>query len=199
MLIAGAVAVALSVVGTVAVVRTRRAFKALADDRVPDPNTDAAAGRAAVRLTSGALQTLPSPPWRVVYEVGPDRLTGAEHVLIGPAGAFAVTTTVDPLPTAPTDADDPVALARAAMTRGGIDDALTAVRLASSGLIAVHWGGAATDAPPAVPGVHGVVHVDGRHLATWLAELTPGVLTDAQVDQAWQAITLAIGRPDPLP
>lgn len=197
-MIAGAVLAVLLGIGAAAVVRTRRAFKAVADDRAPDPATEVAAQRAAVRLTSGALRSLPAPPWRVVYEVAAERLTGAEHVLIGPPGAFAVTTTIDPLPPAPSDTSEPIAVARAAMTRGGLDDTLTPVRLASRELLVVHWGGAAAGAPPAVPGVHGVTHLDGRRLAEWAAALPPGELATAQIDQAWQAVTLAIGRPDPL-
>ena len=50
----------------------------------------------AARLTSNALRALESPPWRVVYEIGHDRMDGVEHVLIGPAGIFAVVTSMDP-------------------------------------------------------------------------------------------------------
>ncbi len=54
----------------------------------------------AMLLTSKALRTLESPPWRVVYEIAPDRMDGVEHVLIGPAGTFAVVTSMDPMPRA---------------------------------------------------------------------------------------------------
>jgi hypothetical protein len=191
----------LAAVGVVAVQRSRRAFKRLAEP-TPDvtPASDPAARHAAVRLTSGALNTLGSPPWRVVYEVTPDRLTGIEHVLIGPPGAFALTTTIDALPTPPPAdaAADPVAVARAAMTRGGLDDALARVRLSSAGLVTVHWGGAGADAPAAVAGQHGVTHVDGRRLGEWVAGLDGAAWSAAQVDLAWQAVVTAIGRPDPL-
>lgn len=198
MITAIVVVAALAAVGTYAIRRSRQAFKQASEARPPDHQTELAARSAAVRLTSAALRTLPSPPWRVVYEIGAERLTGAEHVLIGPAGAFAVTTTIDPLPHATDQAPDPVAIARAAMTRGGLDDALVAVRLASHGLLAVHWGGADDDSSPTVAGAHGVTHVDGRRLAAWLLSLDQHALLPSQIDLAWQAVVVGIGRPDPL-
>lgn len=183
--------------GAIAVQRSRRAFKQAADPRVPDHRADAAARAAAVRLTSTALQALPAPPWRVVHEIAPERLTGAEHVLIGPAGAFAVVTTLEPLPDRPTGEPDAVEVGAAAVTRGGLDDVLTTVELGPCELLYVHWGpGTGTDA--SVPGVHGVVHADGRHLAAWAAGLPDETLTASQVGLAWQAVARSIGRPDPL-
>ena len=38
----------------------------------------------------------------------------------------------------------------------------------------------------------------GRALTDWTASLDQHTLTPAQVDLAWQTITTAIGRPDPL-
>ena len=103
-----------------------------------------------------------------------------------------------PLPDEPDADPDPVALASAAMLRGGLDDALHRVRLSSAGLVVLHWGGASTGAPPAVPGMHGVTHVDGRRLEEWAGTIAGATLTAAQVDLAWQAVVTAIGRPDPL-
>jgi hypothetical protein len=200
MIIAVVVVAVFAALAGIAVQRARQAFKRAGDDRVAEQGVDAVALAAAVRLTSGALRGLPSPPWRIVYEIGAERLTGAEHVLIGPPGAFAVATSLDPLPE-PIHGDDdpdPVALAAVAMRRGGLDDALHRVRLASAGLVLVHWGGAEADAPPAVAGLHGVTHVDGRRLAQWAAALAEGPLTATQVDLGWQAVVTAIGRPDPL-
>lgn len=189
----------LAIVGAIAVQRSRQAFKRLAE-ATPSATgaSDAAALTAAVRLTSGALRTLGVPPWRVVYEIGPERLSGVEHVLIGPPGAFGLATTIDPLPEPrdPTVADDPVALARSAMTRGGLDDALAKVGLSSAGLVVVHWG-APEGASPVVPGLRGVFHVDGRRLADWASGLD-AVWSPTQVDLAWQAVVTSIGRPDPL-
>lgn len=187
-------------IGTVAVTRARRAFKRVAEGRAPAPDPGDVAFRAAVRLTSAALRELPTPTWRTVHEIGADRLTGAEHVAIGPAGAFAVVTSLDDLPAAGAPGTpDAATLARAAMTRGGLDDALGRVGLSSAGLVVVHWvsrdGG-----PPWVAGVHGVTHVDGHHLADWATATSEGAaaLTHDQVDRAWQAVVTAIGRPDPL-
>ncbi|HWL44846.1 MAG TPA: hypothetical protein VNQ73_18025 [Ilumatobacter sp.] len=195
------VLIALAGGGAVAVQRSRRAFKLAGSDRdpTPDPRAEAAARNAAVRLTSGALRELPVPMWRVVYEIGAGRLTGTEHVLVGPPGVFAVTTTIDPLPGEAAGDPDPVAVARAAMTRGGLDDALAAVQMSSTGLLAVHWGGAPAGSAPTCAGVHGVTHVDGRRLAAWATSLSEATLTPAQVDLAWQTVVRSIGRPDPLP
>jgi len=169
------------------------------------------------RLTSNALRELASPPWRVVYEISPDKLSGVEHVLIGPPGAFAVVTVLDPLPPDPVrmtgDRDagrraepDPRALAQAAITRGGLDDALRRCALSSVGLLRVHWGQAAGGSPQPVNVMHGVTAVDGRQLQRWASQLGPEAdtnherptLTSAQVDLAWQTVLTSIGRPDPL-
>jgi hypothetical protein len=198
MIVAIVVMAVLAATGAFAVQRSRRAFKRAGDDSPAESRTDAVALAAAVRLTSGALRALPTPPWRVVYEIGTERLTGAEHVVLGPPGAFAVTTSLDPLPGEPDDDPDPVALASAAMRRGGLDDALHRVRLSSAGLVVVHWGGAEPEAPPAVPGMHGVTHVDGRRLDEWAEGLVDEAFTPTQVDLGWQAVVTAIGRPDPL-
>ena len=198
MIVAIVVMAVLAATGTLAVRSSRRAFKRAGDESPAELRTNAVALTAAIRLTSGALRALPTPPWRVVYEIGTERLTGAEHVVLGPPGAFAVTTSLDPLPGEPAHDPDPVALASAAMLRGGLDDALHRVRLSSAGLVVVHWGGADADAPPAVPGMHGVTHVDGRRLDEWAGTFAGATLTAAQVDLAWQAVVTAIGRPDPL-
>jgi hypothetical protein len=160
------------------------------------------------RLTSNALRRLESPPWRVVYEIAPDKMSGIEHVLIGPAGAFALVTVLDPLPT-PADIagvgePDAHALARVAITRGGLDDALRRCALTSNGMVRVHWGPAVAGAPPSVDVMHGVTAVDGRRLAEWAsdvesrAEAGGSQLTPSQVDLAWQTALTSIGRPDPL-
>jgi hypothetical protein len=158
------------------------------------------AGVTAARLTSSALRALPAPPWRVVYEIAPERLTGVEHVLIGPAGVFALTTTLDavPPPSAVGEACDMAAIARGAIARGGLDDALRRCAMSSTGLVTVHWGPTEPGTPPARSIVHGVTAVDGRRLTEWAADLPADVLSPARVDLAWQTVTTAIGRPDPL-
>ena len=64
-------------------------------------SADGPASTAQSRLTSHALRELATPPWRVIYEIADDKLGGIEHVLIGPAGTFALQTSMDPLPSQP--------------------------------------------------------------------------------------------------
>lgn len=151
------------------------------------------------RITSNALRGLPSPPWRVVYEIAPDKLGAIEHVLIGPSGVFAVRTSMEPLPP-PLDRE-PTAqeLAAPAIARGELDDALRRCGLTSERLLVVHWGkrddGQAAIAVEPRPGE---IAVDGRRLDEWAAGLADQRLAGSQVDLAWQTVTTAIGRPDPL-
>jgi nitrogen fixation-related uncharacterized protein len=149
------------------------------------------------RLTSNALRELESPPWRVVYEVAHDKLNGIGHVVIGPAGVFALQTTMDPLPHGPTEEADPRAVADAAIARGGVDDALQRCAMSSDRLVMVHWG-PNDGAEIAVDLMPGVTAVDGRAISTWAMGRGPEALTASQVDLAWQTIVTAIGRPDPL-
>ncbi|HUF99673.1 MAG TPA: hypothetical protein VMM60_16210 [Ilumatobacter sp.] len=166
------------------------------------------------RLTSNALRALESPPWRVVYEIAPEKMSGIEHVVIGPAGAFAIVTVLDPLPALvdPGDADTPGgvgasepdahALARVAITRGGLDDALRRCALTSAGLVRVHWGPTVAGSPHSVNVMHGVTAVDGRQIQDWAVDLAGRAgdagLAASQVDLAWQTVLTSIGRPDPL-
>lgn len=152
------------------------------------------------RLTSNALRELPSPTWRVVYEIADDKLGGIGHVLIGPAGVFAVQTSMDPLPDPPGDEHDPRAIAAAAIARGGLDDVLRRRGMSSDRLVVVHWGAPVAGAPVAVDTVPGATAVDGRSVSRWAEQTLAGAvaLTPAQVDLAWQTVTTAIGRPDPL-
>ena len=61
--------------------------------------------------------------------------------------------------------------------------------------------------PVAVDTVPGAVAVDGRSVARWaeqaITDVTDGSarepLSPSQVDLAWRTVTVAIGRPDPLP
>jgi len=155
----------------------------------------------AVRLTSKALRTLESPPWRVVYEIGADRMDGVEHVVVGPAGVFALVTSMDPMPR-PVTEPDPYAVAAAAIKRGGLDDALRRCAMTSDRLITVHWGPNEGAAPLSVQVLPGVTAVDGRRVSEWADSAIAGrdgqALSPAQVDLAWQTVVTAIGRPDPL-
>jgi hypothetical protein len=182
--------VLLAVVVPTAFMRAKRRLKdgSSIDDDVAAPGA---------RLTSGALRALPTPPWRIVPEIAEDKLGGIEHVVIGPAGAFAVTTSMSPLPDRPDDDVDPGEIARAAITRGPLDDALRRCAMSSDRLLVVHWGPSVEGAPSSVETMPGVTAADGRSLGEWAAT-QPERLTSAQVDLAWQTVTTAIGRPDPL-
>ena len=150
------------------------------------------------RLTSNALRDLPAPPWRVVYEIGDDKLAGVEHVAIGPAGIFAIETSMDPLPDGPIEEPDAHAVAQSAIVRGDLDDALRACAMSSDRLVRVHWGQSEAGAGPSIDLLPGTVAVDGRSLGAWADSLRDERLTPAQVDLAWQTVVTAIGRPDPL-
>ena len=155
------------------------------------------------RLTSAALRALPVPPWRVIYEIGPDKLGaenfgGVEHVLIGSAGVFAVQTSMDALPGRRTDEPTAHEVARAAIVRGGLDDALRRCAMTSDQLVTIHWGVGGAGVGPSVVVVPGAIAVDGRSITGWTDSLDQQKLSPAQVDIAWQTITTTIGRPDPL-
>lgn len=180
------------VIVPVAFVWARRTFKegaGAAVEVVPPPSA---------RLTSNALRELPTPPWRVVYEIAADKLGGVEHVAIGPAGIYAMQTSMDPLPAAPVGDPDPKAVGRAAVTRGALDDALRRCAMSSTALVTVHWGVTPDAAPGSVAVVPGALAVQGRRVTEWAAALPGGGLSPAQVDLAWQTVVTAIGRPDPL-
>ncbi len=150
------------------------------------------------RLTSGALRGITAPPWRVVYEIADDKLGGVEHVLIGPAGVFAVQTSMDALPCRRTEEPTAHEIARAAILRGGLDDALRRCGMTSDQLVTIHWGVGGAGVGPSVDVVPGAIAVDGRSITGWTDSLDQQKLSPAQVDIAWQTITTAIGRPDPL-
>ena len=180
------------VVAPVALVWAKKTFKDAAgrdlDDAVVTPSD---------RLTSNALRALECPPWRVVYEVAPNKLGGIGHVLIGPPGTFALQTSMEPLPEPPDTDPEPAAIGRAAIARGELDDALRRCAMSSDRLVIVHWGVNDSDQLTVEP-VPGVVAVDGRRFDEWAASLPGDALAPAQVDLAWQTVTTAIGRPDPL-
>jgi hypothetical protein len=159
-----------------------------------------------VRLTSEALHRLPSPPWRVVHEIG-DQLPDVDHVVIGPAGIIAVQTRLGdrPAPTAPPTEPPTVGqrnpAVAAALVRAPLDELLVPVSMRTALLARVHWGVADIGQPPATSSVDGLADVEGQRLGTWLAELattTPAPVEGARVDAAWRVVTMGIGRPDPL-
>lgn len=151
-----------------------------------------------MRITSNALRTLPAPPWRVVHEVADHKLGGIEHVLIGPPGIYAVRTSMDPLPAEPEHEPTAQQLAAPAIARGELDDVLRRCALASDAMLEVHWGQPDDPDQVSTPLLSGLVAVDGRRLLDWTATLDDVRLTASQIDLAWQTVTTAIGRPDPL-
>ena len=161
----------------------------------PPSSLDEAPAAPAARLTSNALRELPAPPWRVVYEIGEDKLAGVEHVLIGPPGAFALHTSMDPLPEAAEDEPDAHKIAEAAIARGGLDDALRRCGMESDRLLQVHWGAGPGGFIDLMPGV---TAVDGRSIMAWADSLNEQAFTSTQIDLAWQTVLASIGRPDPL-
>ncbi len=156
------------------------------------------ASAAAAHLTSAALRDLASPPWRIVYEIGEEKLDGIEHVIIGPAGVFAVQTSMDPLPAPRVDPASAHEIARVAILRGGLDDALRRCAMSSDQLVTFHWGIGSDPQGPAVAVSPGAIAVDGRAIPAWAATLREQRLSPAQVDLAWQTVVTATGRPDPL-
>lgn len=182
----------IAVVVPVAFTWARRTLKQGASGSSSEPGHDPQ-----LRLTSNALRPLPAPPWRVVYEIAPDKLGGVEHVLIGSPGVYAMRTSMDPLPTAIAD-PDPHDVGKAAIVRGALDDALRRCAMSSTSLVTVHWGVNPAGAPAALEVLPGLTAVDGRQLEAWTTSLPGGSLAPAQVDLAWQTVLTSIGRPDPL-
>ncbi len=184
----------ITIVVPVAIMWATKTFKSGGQSGTAD-----AVGPPSARLTSNALRELPAPPWRIVYEIAGDKMGGVEHVLIGPPGIFALETSMEPLPPAPTGAPDAHEVAQVAIARGGLDDVLRRCAMSSDRLIQVHWGQRDGDQQPiAVELLAGATAVDGRSLAQWAAGLDGITLTPAQVDLAWQTVLTGIGRPDPL-
>jgi hypothetical protein len=160
----------------------------------PDTNVRQVNG---ARLTSEHLRGLPTPPWRIVYEVGEDKLTGVDHVVIGPSGVIAVTTIMADRPAIVGEAE-PHQVAASAMARAGVDELAQRAGLQCNTSAKVFWGTPQPELPAAVESMHATMSVEGQRLNTWLSTLPPGPLTAAQIDAAWQAILTGIGRPDPL-
>jgi hypothetical protein len=183
--------VAVAIIIPVAFTWAKKTFK----DGVPTDDADATVPGA--RLTSNALRDLPQPEWRIVYEIGVDKLGEIEDVLIGPPGIFAVRTSMTPLPVASDARADPQAVAKVAITRGNLDDALLRCAMTSDRLVTIHWGAPVDATAVSVDVFPGLTAVAGRQLSEWTRGLSP-TLSAAQVDLAWQTVTTAIGRPDPL-
>jgi hypothetical protein len=150
------------------------------------------------RLTSAALHRLPTPPWRVVYEVASDSLGGIDHVLIGPAGIFAITTSLSTMPSPSAEPPSPETVASGAIARGELDDVLRRAAMESSGHVTVYWGRAGDADAVVVEIARGTIAVSGHRIDDWFDSLPTTGLSAAQVDLAWQTVVTSIGRPDPL-
>jgi hypothetical protein len=153
-----------------------------------------------VRLTAEALHRLESPPWRVVYEIG-GALGGVDHVVIGPPGVVAITTVVadrpDPARLTSTTGEAQL-VAEAAVARGPVDELARPAGTGCQLSARVFWGAPDPARPASDEIVHGNQLVEGQRIDQWLGALGDDALTPAQVDLAWRAIVMGIGRPDPL-
>lgn len=171
--------------------------RSIAGMRPDDPTTVSGA-----RLTAEALHRIPSPPWRVVYEIG-DRLGDVDHVVVGPFGVIAVTTRVadrpDPARVLATRSEAEL-ISEAAIARGPLDELLRAVGASCDRSATCYWGTPDERRPPADDLVHGSQLVEGQRLDRWLATLAEQAsdpLDPARVDAIWRTIVIGIGRPDP--
>jgi hypothetical protein len=173
-----------------------------------------------VRLTAQALHRLPSPPWRVVYEIG-GTLGGVDHVLVGPPGVIAITTILADRPDAErltAAAGSAGLVAEAAVQRGPVDELARPAGSSCTLSARIFWGVPRPDRPAWEAAAHGCHLVEGQRLEEWVEALTTGralaaqpggdgapppppppPLRPAQIDLAWQAIVMGIGRPNPLP
>jgi hypothetical protein len=149
------------------------------------------------RLTAAALHRLATPGLRVVYEVAPDALGGIDHVLLGPGGIFAISTSLAPMPEPPAERPSAAQMAKGAIARGGLDDVLRRCAMQSTAHVTIHWG-RDDDGATVIEVAHGDLAVSGPRIEQWLAALPGDRLTPAQVDLAWQTVVTGIGRPDPL-
>ncbi|HEX4981423.1 MAG TPA: hypothetical protein VFV63_06985 [Ilumatobacteraceae bacterium] len=179
----------------VVVVAVFVAFRRYLNSIKPDADASVPSG---ARLTAAALHRLPSPPWRIVYEIAHDSLGGIDHVLIGPAGIFAITTSLSTMPTPSSEPPSAQTFAKGAIARGDLDDVLRRCAMESTGHVTIHWGRADDTDPVVVDIAHGSIAVSGHHIDDWFDTLSPSGLSPAQTDLAWQTVVTGIGRPDPF-
>lgn len=157
-----------------------------------------------LRLTAEALHRAPSPPWRIVYEIG-GALGDVDHVIVGPPGVIAVTTSVAdrPEPGQLLDArSEALLVSDAAIARGPVDELLHATGSSCDRTVKVFWGTPNSQRPAADDIVHASQQVEGQRLDEWLAKIegqTTSPLDQARIDALWRTIVMGIGRPDPLP
>ncbi len=158
-----------------------------------------------VRLTAETLRRLSSPPWRVVHEIG-DQLPGIDHVVVGPPGVIAITTRVGDRPDPERIAATAGTAADTAITRAALDALLDDVSMRSVALARVFWGSPDESRPAAETTIEATPYVEGQRLIEWLTGLAADTSLDqplaqplepTRVDNAWRAIVVGIGRPDP--
>lgn len=156
-----------------------------------------------VRLTAEALHRLDPSTWRIVYEIG-GSLGGVDHVVIGPPGVIAIVTVAADRP--PPErlrhaTGEATLVGEGAVVRGPVDELGRPVGVGCELTARVFWGTPDAARPAHDSLAHGVHLVEGQRLAEWLSGLAAEAdppLEPARVDLAWQAITMGIGRPDPL-
>ncbi|HUS43838.1 MAG TPA: hypothetical protein VMY16_14335 [Ilumatobacteraceae bacterium] len=155
-----------------------------------------------LRLTAEALHRAPTPPWRVVYEIG-GALGAIDHVVVGPAGVTAITTVVADRPDPEllrSARNDAVLVGEAAIARGPLDELLRAADSSCDQWARVYWGAPDSKRSAAEDLVHGSALVEGQRVDEWLSSLVAHASTslDAdRVDTIWRTIVTGIGRPDP--
>ena len=150
------------------------------------------------RLTATALRSLASPPWRVVYEVGDKHLGDLDHVVIGAGGVLAIHSVATDRPVEPSQVAEAQLVANAAIARGELADIAAQAGAQCRTLVRVHWGTPQPDRPAGVEVAPGLVAVEGQRLVAWLVALPPGPLPPAEIDRVWRAVSMGVGRPDPL-
>lgn len=149
------------------------------------------------RLTAETLRRLPGPPWRVVYEIRPSQLEGADHVVIGPCGIIALTTHVADRPAGDVERVSAM-VASPGIVRAAVDVHTAPTGVRCDRVVKVYWGTPRPELPAGREGTNGAIEVEGQRLEEWLHSLPPGPLQPAQVDAAYRAVVVGVGRPDPL-
>lgn len=152
------------------------------------------------RLTAEALHRLPSPPWRVIYEIS-DALGEVDHVVIGPPGVIAITTALADRPSRTaliSERGEPMLVSEAAIARGPLDELLRAVDASCDVSARVFWGTPEPNRPAGEDIVHGSVFVEGQRIGDWLTAAPAMPLEPSRIDEIWRTVITGIGRPDPL-
>jgi hypothetical protein len=152
------------------------------------------------RLTAEALHRLPTPPWRVVYEIS-GALGDVDHVVIGPPGVLAITTVVADRPDPAhlrADRGEATLVSDAAIQRGLLDELLRPIGASCRVSATAYWGAPDPSRPAADDLVHGAQLVEGQRIGEWIATFDDAPFGPDRVDAVWRQIAMGIGRPDPL-